>query len=264
MIKQFFLLNAFCLFALIYSLNAANNNNYLIKDSLIKPAYKLIWSDEFNGTSVDTTSWNFEVGANGWLNDEQEFYQPQNASVTSGNLVITGKKEKVDTSNYTSARMTTKGKHEFLYGRIEARIKLPLGQGIWPAFWMLGANIDEQPWPACGETDIMEHINSDSIIYGTMHWYNKTHVQSGKHITTSPSDYHIYAVEWSKDSIKWFVDDNVYHTENIANNINNTGAFHHPFYLLLNLALGGNWPGQKIDNAKLPAKMYVDYVRVYQ
>ena len=226
--------------------------------------YQLVWSDEFNGGSIDASSWNFETGGNGWGNNEEEYYQPENASIKNGCLVITGKKEEVQGKQYTSSRMTTRGKHEFLYGRIEARIKIPVGQGLWPAFWMLGADINQVNWPACGETDIMEHINADSLIYGTLHWDNNGHVQSGDKLLSTPSSFHIYAIEWDKDSVNWYVDSIKYHTVVITNSINNTGAFHKPFFILLNLALGGNWPGQQIDDDKLPAKMYVDYVRVYQ
>ncbi len=224
--------------------------------------YNLIWSDEFNGSSIDATVWNFETGGNGWGNHEQEYYQPQNATVANGNLIITAKKETVGTNGYTSARMTTQGKKEFQYGKIEARIKLPVGQGFWPAFWMLGADINTIPWPACGETDIMEHINADSVIYGTIHWDNNGHVQDGGKTTSSPSDYHVYTVEWDSVSIKWSVDSVVYHTSDIT--ANSTEEFHHPFFILLNLAVGGDWPGQTVDDSLIPAKMYVDWVRVYQ
>ena len=226
--------------------------------------YQLVWSDEFNGTSVDTTNWNFEKGASGWGNHEQEFYQSQNASIEDGNLVITGKKEDVEQSHYTSSRMTTKGKHEFLYGKIEARIKIPLAQGFWPAFWMLGANIDSVDWPRSGEIDIMEHINADSLLFGTPHWDSAGHVMRGDTLTYSPSGYHVYAIEWDSTSLRWYVDGQQYHELNIKDSISNTEEFHRPFYILLNFALGGDWPGQKIDDAKLPAKMYIDYVRVYK
>jgi beta-glucanase (GH16 family) len=226
--------------------------------------YQLIWSDEFNGNSVDTANWNFEIGGNGWGNHEQEYYQPPNATVSNGYLAITAKEEDVQSNHYTSARITTKAKHEFLYGRIEARIKIPVGQGFWPAFWMLGSNINSVNWPACGEADIMEHINTDSLIYGTLHWDNNGHVQSGDTIISTPSAYHVYALEWDLSSIKWYIDKIKYHEVDIHDNFNNTAMFHKPFYIILNLALGGDWPGQKIDATKLPAKMYVDYVRVYQ
>lgn len=226
--------------------------------------YQLIWSDEFDGTSVNTSNWNFETGGGGWGNNEQEYYQAANAAVSNGNLVITAKKQRVKTNAYTSARITTKGKREFTYGKMEARIKLPLGQGLWPAFWMLGANIDTIGWPKSGETDIMEHINSDNLIYGTIHWDNNGHVQYGGKTVTTPADYHIYSVEWDSAAIRWYVDGNKYQEANILNNINSTEEFHKPFFIILNLAVGGNWPGQTIDVSKLPAMMYVDYVRVYK
>lgn len=226
--------------------------------------YQLAWSDEFDSTSINSTNWNFETGGDGWGNNEQEYYQADNATVANGNLVITAKEQIVGLNSYTSARMTTKGKRQFTYGKVEARMKLPLGQGLWPAFWMLGANIDAVNWPACGETDIMEHINTDSQIYGTIHWDNNGHAQYGGNTVTTPADYHIYSVEWDSAAIRWYVDGNQYHEANILNNINSTAEFHKPFFIILNLAVGGNWPGQTIDTSKLPASMYVDYVRVYK
>ena len=224
----------------------------------------LVWSDEFDGTTVNTSNWSFETGGGGWGNNEKEYYQAANATVANGELVITAKKQRVKANNYTSARLKTQGKHEFTYGRMEARIKLPLVQGLWPAFWMLGANINTVSWPACGETDIMEHINTDNIIYGTIHWDNNGHVSYGGNTTTTPADYHIYAVEWDSAAIRWYLDGVKFVEANILNNINGTDEFHKPFFILLNLAVGGNWPGQTIDDSKLPASMYVDYVRVYQ
>ncbi|WP_428328297.1 glycoside hydrolase family 16 protein [Mucilaginibacter sp.] len=226
--------------------------------------YTLLWSDEFNGTAVDTTIWNMEKGSLG-VNNEKEYYQAANATVESGNLVITAKKESVGGMPYTSARMNTLNKMSAKLGRVEARIKLPLGAGLWPAFWMMGTNINSVSWPTCGEIDIMEHVNADNIIYGTMHWNVNGHVQYGLTTTTpTPDDYHIYAIDWDDSSIRWYIDDTLYVTANIANNINNTGAFHLPFFILLNMAVAGDFPGQTVDESKLPAKMYVDYVRVYK
>lgn len=226
--------------------------------------YQLVWSDEFDGTAVNTANWNFETGGGGWGNNEQQYYQAKNATVANGNLVITAKKERVKANAYTSARLTTQNKRQFTYGKMEARIKLPLGQGLWPAFWMLGSNINTVSWPACGETDIMEHINTEPTIYGTIHWDNNGHAQYGGSTTTTPADYHVYSIEWDSSAIKWFVDGVQYHEANILNNINSTEEFHKPFFFILNLAVGGDWPGQTIDTSKLPASMYVDYVRVYQ
>ncbi len=232
-----------------------------VKDS---SGFELVWADEFNGNAVDTTNWNFETGGEGWGNHEQEYYQSANASTENGNLIITGRREAAGKNNFTSSRMTTKGKHEFLYGKMEARIKIPVGQGIWPAFWMLGANIDSLDWPACGEIDIMEHINKDSLLYGTPHWDNNGHVQKGDTLKYTPSDYHVYGVEWDENRLQWFLDGNKFHELNISDSSASTEEFHRPFFLLLNMALGGDWPGQVIDETKLPAKMYIDYVRVYR
>jgi beta-glucanase (GH16 family) len=202
--------------------------------------YQLVWSDEFEGNSVDTSNWYFEIGGHGWGNNEQEYYQRKNASVNNGFLTIIGKKEKIGSNAYTSSRMTTQGKHEFLYGKIEARIKIPVGQGIWPAFWMLGTNIGDVGWPKCGEIDIMEHINIDSIFYGTLHWENNGHVSKGDTAINNPLDFHVYSVEWDAASIQWYIDGKKFSEINIKNNFEGTEEFHKPFYLLLNLAIGGN------------------------
>jgi beta-glucanase (GH16 family) len=226
-------------------------------------SYQLVWSDEFNGTSVNTGNWNLDNGNPG-VNNEKEYYQSANATVTGGNLVITARQQTVGGQPYTSAKLNTAGKFSMTYGRIEARIKLPMVQGTWPAFWMLGSNINTVGWPTCGEIDIMEHVNTSNTILGTMHWNGGSgHVQYGSSINTTPGDFHVYAVEWDNSSIRWYVDNNLYVTGNIAGNINNTGAFHLPFYIILNLAIGGDLPGNTIDNGSLPTTMQVDYVRVY-
>ena len=226
--------------------------------------YSLIWDEEFNGSSVNTANWNIDVGNPG-VNNELENYQAANATVSNGNLVITAKQQSVGGQPYTSAKLETAGKFSVQFGRIEARIKLPMVQGTWPAFWMLGSSINSgTPWPDCGEIDIMEHVNTTNTILGTMHWNGGSgHVQYGSSTTTTPGDYHVYAVEWDANSIRWYVDNTLYVTGNIQNNINNTGAFHHPFFIILNLAMGGNLPGNTIDNASLPTQMLVDYVLVY-
>ena len=226
--------------------------------------YTLIWSDEFDGTGVDGSKWNIDNGNPG-VNNEKEYYQAANATVTGGNLVITARQQSVGGQPYTSAKLETYGKFSTTYGRIEARIKLPMVQGTWPAFWMLGNSINQgTPWPDCGEIDIMEHVNTTNTILGTMHWNGGSgHVQYGSSTTTTPGDYHVYAVEWDAQGIRWYVDNTLYVNGNISNNINNTGAFHNPFYIILNLAIGGDLPGNTIDNSSLPTTMMVDYVRVY-
>ena len=228
----------------------------------------LIWHDEFNGTEIDPANWSFETGTgyNGWGNNEMQYYtyHKDNATISNGNLLIIAKKESLGGSNYTSARMNTKGLHSWTYGKIEARIRLPLGPGTWPAFWMLGQNIDTAGWPNCGETDIMEHVNNDAKIYGTMHWDNNGHAQYGGDTLCNVSLYHIYAVEWDQHTIKWLLDGSKFREGNIAGNINSTEEFHSPFYILLNLAIGGNWPGPPNGATVFPDTMFVDYVRVYK
>jgi len=225
-------------------------------------ALTLVWSDEFNGTGVDGSKWNIDNG-NPNVNNEKEYYQAANAAVTGGNLVITAKNQSVGGQPYTSAKLNTSGKFSIKYGRIEARIKLPAFQGSWPAFWMLGQNIGTVGWPQCGEIDIMEQVNTNNTILGTMHWNNNGHVYYGNSITATATDYHVYAVEWDANAIKWYVDGTLFNTGNIQNNINGTEEFQLPFYIILNLAVGGDLPGNTINNGALPASMFVDYVRVY-
>lgn len=227
--------------------------------------WQLVWDDEF--TDSVGSSWNFATGngTSGWGNNELEYYLADNASVEDGNLVITAKKESTGGYSYTSARMNTLGNQSFKYGKIEARIKLPTGTGLWPAFWMLGTNMDTVGWPYCGEIDIMERINTENVVYGTVHWWANLHASySGTSATLDMSQYHVYTVEWDASMMKWYVDGVLFHEMSILNNTGDTDEFHNEFYLLLNLAVGGDWPGTTVDESVLPAKMYVDYVRVYQ
>lgn len=243
---------------------AAETRDQDTRTPLPEATYQLVWEDLFDGNSVDQSKWNFENG-NLHVNNEKQYYQPANATVTGGNLVITARKQTVEGQPYTSARLNTNGKFTIQYGRIEARIRLSSGQGLWPAFWMLGANIGQPGvgWPKCGEIDIMEQVNTSNTIYGTIHWDSNGYVRYGGTTPTSFTDYHIYAVEWDANSIRWFVDGNNYATANIQNNINSTEEFHKPFFIILNLAVGGDFPGQNVDESKLPASMWVDYVKVY-
>lgn len=242
----------------------------LISINTFSQDWELVWADEFtNGISED---WVFEIGDGcpnlcGWGNNELQYYRRENATVENGMLVITAKKENFGTRQYTSTRMKTQGNASFTYGRIEARMKLPAFQGSWPAFWMLGESITSVGWPACGEIDIMEQINTENKTHGTIHWHNGSDYASYGGPTSfdvNVTDFNVYAIEWDKDNIKWFVNGTHFWTASIANNINSTDEFHQPHFLLLNLAIGGNWPGTTIDNTAFPAKMVVDYVRVYQ
>ncbi len=228
--------------------------------------WQLVWQDEFtNGIGPD---WVFETGTgtNGWGNNELQYYRSQNATVQNGQLVITARNENFEGRNYTSARMKTQGRRSWRYGKIEARIAMPAFQGVWPAFWMLGNNIGDVGWPACGEIDIMEHVNTENRTYGTIHWQVAPgqNTNYGGNTVVNVTAFHLYTIEWTASSIKWFVDGVQFHEANIANNINGTNEFHNNFFIILNMAIGGNWPGFTVNNGAMPANMYVDYVRVYQ
>ena len=238
--------------------------------------WQLVWSDEFNG--VIGPDWTYEIGNGtyGWGNNEKEYYQPQNATIQNGMLAITAKNESVAGLPYTSARMKTDGHQAWLYGKIVARIKLPAFTGEWPAFWMLGSNFDTVGWPECGEIDIMEQINSDFSTHGSTHWWvNPAPLPqwwtSGSEADWTSStgvdvtQFHTYSLEWDSQYMKWFVDGVNYSQFYIGGNSGGTNAFNtNQFFLILNMAVGGNWPGFNINNSALPAQMLVDYVRVYQ
>lgn len=229
----------------------------------------LVWSDEFNGSSLNTANWSAEIGtgSGGWGNNELQYYtnRSQNLQVTGGNLVITALKENYGGMGYTSARIKTQNLKTFTYGKIEARMKLPTGQGLWPAFWMLGSNITSVGWPKCGELDIMERVNNNAFVNGTVHWDANGHAEFGRVSGNLDfSGYHVYSVEWDSSYIRWFVDGVQFNEFYIANNTGNTEEFQRSFFILLNLAVGGNWPGSPNSSTPFPSQMLVDYVRVYQ
>jgi beta-glucanase (GH16 family) len=229
-------------------------------------SWKLVWSDEFNYTGLpDSAKWGYDVGY--IANNELQYYMKarlDNSIVSNGNLMIIGKKETYNNYNYTSARLITDGKSSWKYGKVEARIKLPKGQGMWPAFWMLGQNIHDVGWPECGEIDIMEHINNEDLLHGTLHWYNAKHVSSGQSTPCDVTKYHNYSIEWDKDAVRLLLDGAKYWEVNIKDNVNNTEAFHKPHFIILNLAIGGDWPKNPDATTIFPDTMFVDYVRVYQ
>ena len=247
---------------------------------------KLTFKDEFNGASgagIDTSKWTAETGGWGWGNQELEYYtnSTQNAYLDgSGSLVIKAVKLTPPLNlscwygpcQYTSARLITKGKFEQKYGRFEARIKVPRGQGIWPAFWMLGNNIDTVGWPACGEIDIMENIGREpTIVHGTVHGpgYSGANGIGGSFSLTNNAafadDFHVYATEWSENEIRFYVDGKLYKTVTPANLPQGAAwVFDHPFFMILNVAVGGAWPGSPDQTTVFPQMMLVDYVRVYK
>lgn len=245
-------------------------------------AWKLVWTDEFNGPNgspVDRSKWVFDIGGEGWGNQELEFYtdRAENSYIQDGNLVIKAIAEKHTgpnsvTRNYTSARLKTFGKFSQTYGRFEARIKVPYGQGVWPAFWMLGDDIEKVGWPACGEIDIMENIGKEpSIIHGSIHgpgYVGGTGIEAPYTLPGKQrfaDDFHVFAVEWDPDSISFFVDKDRYVRRTRAGlQPGWPWVFDKPYFLILNLAIGGDWPGNPDSTTVFPQTMLVDYVRVYE
>ena len=230
--------------------------------------YELVWSDEFNGNSLDTNTWNYEIGTGswGWGNNEQQYYTDRNIRVSNGTMKITAKREDYGRMKYTSSRITTKNKKNFKYGKIEARIKMPKFKGVWPAFWMLGANQDSVGWPKCGEIDIMEAINDENLVYGTLHWFNdpgNNNADSGSSVAVADrTEYHAYGVEWTADKLRWYVDGKVYRTMDVSND--SFSEVRKEYFVIFNMAIGGQWPGYNIDETAFPATMEVDWVRAYK
>lgn len=230
--------------------------------------YELVWSDEFNGNYLDTNTWNYEIGTGswGWGNNEQQYYTDRNIKVSNGTMKITAKREDYGGMKYTSSRITTKNKKNFKYGKIEARIKMPKFKGVWPAFWMLGANQDSVGWPKCGEIDIMEAINDENLVYGTLHWFNdpgNNNADSGSSVAVADrTEYHVYGVEWTADKLRWYVDGKVYRTMDVSND--SFSEVRKEYFVIFNMAIGGQWPGYNIDETAFPATMEVDWVRAYK
>jgi beta-glucanase (GH16 family) len=243
--------------------------------------WTLSWSDEFNGpdgSAPDSTKWGYDLGGNGWGNNELECYtnRLENAQIQGGNLVITALQENgfqcsdSTVRDYTSARLLTKGKFSQAYGRFEARIKIPYGQGMWPAFWMLGNNIDSVSWPACGEIDVMENIGPEpAMLYGSIHGpgyiggtgLSRTYTLSSGALA---DDFHVYAVEWETNVVRFYMDNTLYGSFTPSNLPQGAvWEFNHPFFILLNVAVGG-WPGPPDNTTVFPQTMLVDYVRVYK
>lgn len=235
----------------------------------------IVWSQEFDGgagSAPDPSVWNLETGGGGWGNGELQNYtnsRSNSALDGNGNLVITAKRE--GDGSYTSARLTTQNKYTAQYGRVEARIQIPRGQGIWPAFWMLGADLPTNAWPSAGEIDIMENVGFEPHrVHGTVHGPGYS---GGEGLTSTwqhpqgwsiADDFHTFAVDWAPGSITWSVDGQVYHQVTPASTGGDPWVFDKPFFIILNVAVGGAWPGYPDGSTPLPQQMKVDYVRVYR
>jgi beta-glucanase (GH16 family) len=240
--------------------------------------WELVWSDEFEGEAIDPANWTYDIGGWGWGNGEAQYYtdRPENARVENGLLVIEARQERYEDKYYTSARLLTQGLQAFQYGRIEARIKVPEGAGVWPAFWMLGNDFDRNPnepldsnWPDVGEIDIMEHLGREpDLVMGTVH--GPGYAGAGGLTRWNRQEYdiadefHTYAIEWDESGITWFYDGEPYFTVTPDVLSGREWVFDKEFFVLLNLALGGQFAGTIGLDTKFPSNLYVDYVRVYQ
>ena len=231
----------------------------------------LVWSDEFDVSTVNASNWTFEIGTGtwGWGNNELQYYQEDNTSIIDGNLVIEARRQTLESSNYTSSRLITRDKKSFRYGRVDIRAVMPEGQGIWPALWMLGSNHFQVGWPTCGEIDIMEMIGGgdgrDNVLRGTAHWNQGGHVSYGQGYTNESNlseEYHVYSIVWDEENIRWYFDDINFNTMDITPA--ELSAFHNNFYFIMNVAVGGQWPGSPDNTTLFPQWMIVDYIRVFQ
>ncbi len=235
-----------------------------------KTNYKLVWEEQFVGSQLDESIWNFELGNGcpnlcGWGNNELQVYTKNNHFVKDGYLTIIAKK--VD-GQYSSTRITTKSNKEFKYGRIEIRAKLPIGKGIWPAFWMLGSNISEVGWPKCGEIDILEYIGKEpDVIFTSLHTQashgNTINTKKTK-IETIEEGFHIYAVDWNEQKMDFFVDEKLVYTFNPQLKNEDIWPFDKNFFIIINMAIGGNFGGPEVDNSIFPQEFIIDYIKVYQ
>ena len=237
-------------------------------------SWQLVWSDEFEGPAgqrPDSSKWDYDIGT-GWGNNQLEYDTDRAENVSldgQGRLAIVARKESFQGQEYTSARIVTRDRFEPTYGRIEARILLPLGQGIWPAFWLLGANIESVGWPKCGEIDVMEYRGQDpKVTHGSLHGpgYSGSNPITRRYVLTDTQfnqGFHEFAVEWGSGYINWYVDGELFLTAT-PDDVSGEWVFDHPFYLILNVAVGGNWVGPPNDQTEFPQTMLIDWVRVYQ
>jgi beta-glucanase (GH16 family) len=235
------------------------------------PGMTLVWSDEFDGTAINANNWTYDLGASGWGNNEWQNYTSSsaNSSVENGLLTITARQEG---SSYTSARMKSEGLQDFQFGRIDIRAKLPEGQGIWPALWMLGVNFSEGGWPQCGEIDIMEMVgHMPSTVHGTAHWGSSWNVwqYTGSSIDLANGEkfsdaFHLFSVDWQENGITWYMDDQPYFSLSSSQMNGQPYPFNASFFFIMNIAVGGNWPGYPDASTSFPQEMIVDCVRVFQ
>lgn len=243
------------------------------------PGYNLVWADEFNGTSLDAAAWSnqngdgCDLGMCGWGNNELEYYtnRPENIFFQDGKLIIEARNENFGTRNYTSSKILTSGKKKFKFGRVDIRARMPIGKGIWPAFWMLPQDNKYGGWPTSGEIDIMEVVAHDiTRTHGTVHYGpGPASTYVSRSVTTSNGNlhtrFHVYSIEWEEDEIRWYLDGNLFSTFKKSDmQAGMTYPFNEDFFFIINLAVGGNWPGSPDATTYFPQWLIVDYIRVYQ
>ena len=236
--------------------------SFLDKNQVNSQNWVLVWSDDFN--FIDQSKWNYDIGAGGWGNNELEYNtnESKNSFISNGNLVIQALKEG---NSYTSARMNTKNKWSIKYGKFEIRAKLPYGKGIWPAFWMLGDDINQVGWPACGEIDIMEFIGKDpNHVHASIHGPGYDFTQSYYSQNGFSNDFHTYTVDWQPDKMRFYVDGNLFYTVYPSMAQAKNWPFNQNFFIILNLAVGGNWPGNPDQSTTFPQQFIIDYLRVWE
>lgn len=238
---------------------------------VVPEGYTLVWHDEFDGETIDEANWTYDIGGNGWGNGEAQFYtdRPENARLEDGLLVIEARQERYNGSYYTSARLKSQGLQEFQYGRLEARLKVPTGKGLWPAFWMLGSNFGTVGWPDSGEIDIMEYVGREpDLILGTIHGPGYAGALGLSHWNRQEyaiaDEFHTYAIEWDENQITWFYDGEAFGTYSREDVGARVWAFDQPFFFILNLAIGGTLGGAIGLDTEFPSQYLVDYVRVFQ
>ena len=260
-------MSKFLIIFLILSNSCMKNLN---TNGILKDDYNLIWIENFNDENLDTNKWNIEVRESGWVNNELQAYtnRSDNLYIYNKKLVIEGKKELYKDADYTSGRINTSNKFNFKYGRIEVNAKIPKIKGVWPAIWLLSETISEEGWPKCGEIDIMEHINTEDIIYGTIHTEMYNHMNNNQlggdtTIFNIDNEFNVFGFEWNENSLVWFINDKEYFRVDKKKYFKKNWPFDKKYFIIINQAIGGFWPGMPDSDYK-NSKFYIDWIKVYQ
>ena len=248
----------------------SNQSKSYKKSGILKSSYNLVWEEKFTNNILDDNQWNIEIRDPGWVNNELQAYtnESKNLSISNNNLVIKTIKEKYKNADYTSGRINTQGKANWKYGRFEIRAKIPKTKGVWPAIWLLSESISDEGWPKCGEIDIMEHINDEDIIYGTIHseQYNHmtdTQIGGNIHIEDLDSKFYTFGLEWNEDALVWFIDNKIFHRVDKIDYFKSGWPFDKNYFLIINQAIGGFWPGDPDEDFD-SSEFIIDWIKIYQ